>query len=65
MLKQADTINSKAELLTARANYEAAHLETAQLVRQLHAVQLQLYAATNSDTNVDSSTIKEKLVSEK
>nr|CAB3250333.1 golgi-associated PDZ and coiled-coil motif-containing protein [Phallusia mammillata] len=57
---EADAINSREELLTARSNYDAAQLETSQLVRQLHTLQLQLHAA-NTGSTFDPTTIKQKL----
>ena len=55
-------MNTKEELLQARAKYEAANVETSSLVRQLHTLQLQLHSAQTGDTDFDSTPIKEKLV---
>ena len=50
------------ELLLAKARYEAASVESSSLVRQLHALQLQLHSVKSGDGDYDSTSIKEKLV---
>ena len=51
------------ELLLAKAKYEAANVESSSLVRQMHALQLQLHSVKSGDTDFDSTSIKEKLAS--
>jgi len=61
---EAQVINSKTELLLAQSNLDAAQVESSTLVRQLHALQLQLYNAANTangESNTDSESIKDKL----
>jgi len=50
------------ELLLAKAKYEAANVESSSVVRQLHALQLQLHSVQSGDADYDSTSIKEKLV---
>ncbi|XP_076801236.1 Golgi-associated PDZ and coiled-coil motif-containing protein-like isoform X1 [Clavelina lepadiformis] len=61
---EAEAVNMREELLTARADFETAQHETSSLVRQLHALQLQLHSVRNGGVDVDSAGIKEKLDNE-
>ncbi|XP_002127219.2 Golgi-associated PDZ and coiled-coil motif-containing protein [Ciona intestinalis] len=61
---EADAVNTKTELITAQANFEASKVETSSLVRQLHTLQLQLHTATSADANFNPKTITDKLDTE-
>uniref|UniRef100_H2YVJ7 PDZ domain-containing protein n=1 Tax=Ciona savignyi TaxID=51511 RepID=H2YVJ7_CIOSA len=61
---EADALNTKAELVVAQANYEAGKVETSSLVRQLHALQLQLHSATSGDAHFNPKSITDKLNTE-
>ena len=56
-------MNLREELLLAKAKFDAASVESSNLVRQLHTLQIQLHAVKSGDGDYDSSSIKEKLVS--